>query len=99
MNLDYAWIGWYNEGNSDKIWVLLALERYPYGVIKRYATIWGRRGSRLQSKVFENHEAESMIGGKYRKGYRKIDKQQLDTVYPEFEKDLEQAAFWAMLKG
>jgi hypothetical protein len=100
MNLDYVWIGWCKEGNSDKIWVLMALERYQLGSgIKRYATIWGRRGRKLQSKIFQDDNAHRMISAKYHKGYIFIDKQKLDTVYPDFEQDLEQAAFWALLKG
>ena len=98
MKLD-AWIGWCKEGTSDKVWVLLVLERNRWNRITRYATIWGRRGSRLQSKIFEDWNCQLAIDAKFRKGYKPIDKQQLDTVYPEFEQDLEKAAFWAMLKG
>lgn len=101
MKFDYAWMGWCQEGTSDKVWVLLVLERYGWGGIKRHATIWGRRGKRLQSKVYEEQYTDpaEQIVEKQRKGYKPIDKQKLDQVYPEFEQDLEKAAFWAVLKA
>jgi hypothetical protein len=40
-----------------------------------------------------------MIRQKTSKGYVGVDKDNLDRVYPEFEKDLEQTAMWSMLKG
>jgi len=40
-----------------------------------------------------------LINQKTAKGYISVDKNNLDRVYPEFEKDLEQTAMWSMLKG
>lgn len=100
--MDFEWIGWCRDGSSDKVWVLYVLERDNRRTITRYATIWGRRGKALQSKVFNTHPdgwAEDRINQKARKGYQLISKVKLNEVYPEFESDLEKAAFWATLKG
>jgi hypothetical protein len=38
-----------------------------------------------------------LIDKKVDKGYKRVDKTDLDNVYPEFEQDLEQTAVWALL--
>jgi hypothetical protein len=40
-----------------------------------------------------------MFWKKLDKGYKEVDKQQLDAVYPEFESDLEKTAMWALLQA
>ena len=39
-----------------------------------------------------------MFRKKTNKGYKEVDKDLLDEVYPEFQTDLERTAFWATLK-
>lgn len=80
-----------------------------YGYIKsipgKYVIFWGRRGKKLQTKLAANdrhwldHYVADMFSKKLNKGYREIDKSKLDTVYPEFEQDLEKTAIWAMLRS
>jgi len=92
----FKFIGWCNSEGHDKIWAVLELQPH-----RRYATIWGRRGKTLQSKIIDTnwHEVRKLIGSKQRKDYIPFNLTQLAQVYPEFEADLEKTAFWAILKG
>ena len=94
--MDYEFIGWCNEDNHDKVWVLIIL---PQG---RVAAIWGRRGRTLQHKIHENlryFEIDRLVDRKVKKGYQRIEKTALDQVYPEFEEDLQKTYVWAVLQG
>jgi hypothetical protein len=93
--MDYRWIGWCKEDNHDKVWIVLELGK------NNYTTVWGRRGKKLQTKAFTgtSRDLDKLIYKKSDKGYRKVDKNNLDQVYPEFEKDLEQTTMWAMLSA
>jgi predicted DNA-binding WGR domain protein len=97
MNINYRYIGWCSEDNSDKVWVCIQLsgDRW-YG---KYLTVWGRRGKQLQSKIIDvsDREIGNLIRSKDAKGYRKIPQDKLNEVYPEFEQDLERTAAWSML--
>lgn len=97
--MDYRFIGWCREGNSDKVWVCIQLNGDRWG--GSFATVWGRRGKKLQHKVIEhsnNWDMEKLESSKVKKGYKSIEKFDLEKVYPEFEQDLEATALWAMLK-
>jgi hypothetical protein len=71
----------------------------------KYLVFWGRRGKKLQTKLAHHHRlwlddaVEEMFFFKLKKGYKQIDKSKLDTVYPEFEQDLEKTAIWAILRS
>ena len=108
--IKYEHIGWCREGTSDKVWGVICLTeridttfdpRYGYqdGTPGKYVIFWGRRGKKLQTKIFEdtNWEIYKMFRKKLNKGYQEVDKQKLDEVYPEFETDLEKTATWAIL--
>jgi predicted DNA-binding WGR domain protein len=99
MKVDYRYIGWYNEDNSDKVWICIQLsgDRW-YG---KYLTVWGRRGKKLQSKVVDcaAQDMSKLIQTKDDKGYREIPEDKLHEVYPEFEQDLERTAAWGMLRA
>lgn len=110
--MEFEWIGGCKEGSHDKIWAVCVVEtgkvwcrdhrRFSNKTyVTKYATIWGRRGKALQSKVFEGDSVSyrAKIAEKQRKGYTQIDTSKLKEVYPEFQDDLEKAAFWATLKG
>ena len=97
MNINYRYIGWCNEDNSDKVWICIQLSGgHWYG---KYLTVWGRRGKQLQSKIIDvsDRDIGNLIRSKNSKGYRKIPQDKLNEVYPEFEQDLEKTAFWATL--
>jgi predicted DNA-binding WGR domain protein len=67
---------------------------------KKCITFWGRRGKKLQTKTStDDYEMFKLITSKLKKGYQAVDKGRLDAVYPEFQTDLEETAFWATLKG
>jgi len=61
---------------------------------------WARRGSPLQTKLLEDttYNARVMCRKKKNKGYNEVSQKDLHTVYPAFEKDIELATFWSMMK-
>lgn len=94
--MKYHFIGWCREGNSDKVWVGIQLRD------REWATVWGRRGKKLQHKITTDisvWEIEKLKNSKTKKGYQNIAKCDLDKVYPEFEQDLEKTTMWAMLQA
>lgn len=99
--MEYYWIGWCQEDNHDKVWGMIQL---PSENVKHYRgdylVFWGRRGKKLQTKLYRDmsvYDAEGLYMRKERSGYRRIGR--LDRVYPEFEEDLEKTAVWGMLKA
>jgi hypothetical protein len=106
MKVDYKFIGWCKEGDHDKVWATIIIGESDYyktwgwGDIK-WVTIWGRRGRKLQHKIFEgsNLELDRIVDSKASKGYRSVSRKDLDLVYPEFQTDLEKTAVWALLSA
>lgn len=106
--MKYEHIGWCKEGVHDKVWgVILLQENVPsdkqfwgWSGINKYITFWGRRGAKLQTKLVEDsaYSVSEMFRKKLNKGYKEVDKNELDDVYPEFQQDLEKTAIWATLK-
>ncbi len=109
--MKYLHIGWCKEDKHDKVWGIIQIgfdkdtaewsDPNYYKYQNKYVTFWGRRGAKLQTKLWEsssNYEAENMFQKKQDKGYKRIRKSELDTVYPEFQTDLEKTAIWATLK-
>ena len=97
----YSFIGWCRdeETNSDKVWGIIKLSGDMWG--GSYVSFWGRRGKKLQTKIHKNEvdwHMENLADKKQNKGYQKIDEDKLNTVYPEFEKDLQKTAVWSILK-
>ena len=107
-SMKFEHIGWMKEGNSDKVWGMILLERggdywgniHSRWGINKYLSFWGRRGAKLQTKLVEcsSVEAEGMFDKKLNKGYQSVDHNRLNEVYPEFQSDLEKTAFWATFK-
>ena len=111
--MKYLYIGWCNEGNSDKVWGIILLKEGvsgyfggpdPRGELPEYQfpkflTFWGRRGGKLQTKIWQgtNSSARYEFEKKLDKGYRQVFKEQLNEVYPEFEQTLEKSAVWALM--
>lgn len=105
MSVNYKFIGWCKEDNHDKVWAAIILRDSEYSTVWagapcKWVTIWGRRGKKLQSKVFDSNTGEllRLIETKKRKGYQKVNQLDLDRVYPEFQSDLEKTAIWSLLK-
>ncbi len=101
MSIEYYFIGWCREeeANADKVWGIIKLTGDEWD--GNYVTFWGRRGKKLQTKIFKNEHywnMDKLANHKVNKGYTEIRKTQLDTVYPEFQQDLEKTAFWALFK-
>lgn len=97
--MKYDFIGWCKEGIHDKVWGVINLDDGPSFTFKQVLTFWGRRGSKLQTKMVMNDWAlTKLIDSKRNKGYVQIDPARLDEVYPEFQTDLEKTALWQMLK-
>ena len=96
---------WCKEDKHDKVWGVICLqelvrENYQWRTPGKYVTFWGRRGAKLQTKLWDGSDwdAEEMARKKLQKGYIEIDVKYLDDVYPEFQQDLEKTTFWATLK-
>jgi len=99
MTINYKYIGWCSEDNSDKVWVCIQLNGDRWH--GKFLTVWGRRGKRLQSKLIESttYEMGKLVGSKDAKGYCEIPEDKLHEVYPEFQQDLERTAAWGMLRA
>jgi len=99
MTINYKYIGWCSEDNSDKVWVCIQLNGDRWH--GKFLTVWGRRGKQLQSKIVESntYEMGKLVGRKDAKGYREIPEDKLHEVYPEFQQDLERTAAWGMLRA
>jgi len=97
MTINYKYIGWCSVDNSDKVWACIQLNGDRWH--GKFLTVWGRRGKQLQSKIVESntYEMGRLIGSKVAKGYRGIQEDKLNEVYPEFQQDLERTAAWSML--
>ena len=110
--MEYKWIGWMQEGTSDKVWGVITIveenhnigDMLDYGTLScqgKYCTFWGRRGKKLQTKIVEgffDYDIRSLINKKMSKGYEVVAINKLNEVYPEFEDDLKKTAFWASFK-
>ena len=100
MKPDYFFIGWCHEDNHDKVWGAIKINDVD-AFDSNYVSFWGRRGKKLQTKIYEDksrYEMNVICGKKEAKGYKEIDFKKLNEVYPDFEKDLEKMAFWAQFK-
>jgi predicted DNA-binding WGR domain protein len=91
--MNFRFIGWCKQGSADKVWGVINL------IDDQVLTVWGRRGAKLQTKVGPyDWSLSRLISKKEEKGYRSIDENELNQVYPEFQSDLEKTAIWATLK-
>ena len=99
--LDFRFIGWCKDGTHDKVWGVIFLESRHLALVypeERVLVFWGRRGSKLQTKLDHNtNKLSRLIDSKRDKGYRQIDRDKLDQIYPEFQSDLEKTAVWAIM--
>ena len=100
--MKYLHIAWCKDenSNSDKVWGVIDLTNNGYFKNNKLVTFWGRRGAKLQTKLWEGSgwDAKELFLKKQTKGYRPVDLDELNEVYPEFQQDLEKTAFWATFK-
>lgn len=99
--MKYKFIGWCQEGTSDKVWGVIPLLKENLQSENTYVIFWGRRGNKLQTKILTDSSwgIQDKIGAKKDRGYIEVDTTQLGDLYPEFESDLSKTAMWAMLKA
>ena len=96
--MNYKFIGWNNRDGADKVWGAIYLEDRT-GIRPKVLIFWGRRGKKLQTKIDrEGWDLDKLIREKTQKGYNQIRNYELETVYPEFQNDLEKTTMWALLK-
>ena len=98
--INYRFVGWCKEQDHDKVWICVQLGGDDW--LGTYLTAWGRRGKKLQTKMYKDQSFWNMrklIDQKQNKGYRSIESHQLDNVYPEFETDLQKTTMWSLLKA
>jgi len=100
MSVDFKFIGWNNEGTSDKFWGYFFhdsdanLDVYP----RPCYVFWGRRGGALNfKKDYETGSLRDLVSKKKTKGYRWVDEKQLRTVWPNFEDQMEQRLCFCIL--
>lgn len=88
------YVGWCKKNNHDKVWCAIRISDNS-----KYAIFWGRRGNKLQSKIVDSTEQliSNVFNLKLKNGYNRIDLKNLDTIYPDFKKDLEKTAIWSIL--
>ena len=107
--MKYQHIAWCKEGTADKVWGVICLQEptgdQSWDAINfhdsKFVTFWGRRGAKLQTKFWQGsvRDTNVLFLKKQDKGYRSVELDELNTVYPEFQSDLEKTAFWATLQA
>lgn len=97
--MEFTHIGWCKEGIHDKVWGLVLVSKSEFGA-NQYLSFWGRRKAKLQTKLVtcSKWHAADLFEKKLNKGYKEVNIEQLNEVYPEFRDDLEKTAIWATLK-
>jgi predicted DNA-binding WGR domain protein len=113
MAVKYIFIGWCKQDNHDKVWGIIQLtdktnpnSNWIDWTENDFVTVWGRRGKALQTKIHKDTTSYAMLQlaqkkqhkSKPEECYKEVDKTKLDEVYPEFEQDLKETAFWSKLK-
>jgi hypothetical protein len=104
MSVNYVYIGWCHEDSHDKVWGVIKLSPGVHDSWERgnYVTFWGRRGRKLSTKIYADEygwELTDLFNKKVNKGgYKEVDLEKLNEVYPEFEADLKKLTFWSQFK-
>ena len=80
--MDIEFLGWCKNEKSDKVWGIVRKDK------NLYVTFWGRRGSKLQKKMIEMDmwDVDTLIRSKIKKGYLKIEKDDMDMVHDSLRK-------------
>ena len=73
------WLGWNNEGNSDKVWGWLEMKD------GRKYCFWGRRGKTLKFKQHHSYyELEKLERQKEKKGYNFVRSENYNQLVKDF---------------
>lgn len=100
-DLNYEFIGWLKNGTSDKVWGSIRLNE-PNKILNiKHLTFWGKRGTKYQTKIISSQSiySSNIIGKileKKKKGYIEVKKDKLYEIYPSFEDDIKDTAFWTV---
>jgi len=101
--MDFKFVGWNTTAGHDKVWGAVYLEDVPF--VTEWCTgtevlvFWGRRSRKLQYKfAIDGLDLSDLIREKRGKGYQQVYRNQLETIYPELEVDIEKCVIIAKLK-
>jgi len=92
QDLEFHWIGWCQEGTSDKIWGYCSA-----GGTSQCYIFWGRRGRSLSFKKSTKWDADSLGYKKQDRGYQSITEAQLREVWTTFENTMSSQLCFAIL--
>ena len=108
---EFVFIGWNQEGTSDKIWGYFlrptAVDPKAYYWLKpskdrgwNCCIFWGRRGKAMQFKGdTTGHELDKLRRSKLNKGYVEISEKRLLEIWPTFITEAEGKLMWEVLAG
>lgn len=107
---EFVFIGWNQEGTSDKIWGYFLrptdmTSGWKYGLPTKAmgwncCIFWGRRGKTMQFKAdVTGYNLDSLVASKKRKGYEKITEAKLMEIWPTFIQEAEEKLMWDVLSG
>ena len=107
---EFVFIGWNQEGTSDKIWGYFLRPTNTDGLpswqkpTKHWGwnccIFWGRRGKAMSFKGnTTGHELDKLRDSKLRKGYVEISKKKLMEIWPTFIEEAEGKLMWEVLAG
>ena len=89
---EFRFIGWCNEGNSDKIWTSFEAEG-------SYYCAWGRRGAKLSFKKHPDVYSVNKVQRTKESRYKEVDQFLLFSIFPNFQDELEETLVMATLAG
>ena len=96
--MKYKFVGWNKGSGHDKVWGAVYLD-HDTGWGSEVLVFGGRRSRKLQYILSkDNRFLSDLVYEKRGKGYQQINKEELHTVYPEFETDIEKCVIIAKLK-
>ena len=90
--IKFHWIGWCQEGTSDKVWGFSST-----GGTSQCYVFWGRRGKALSFKKTTKWDADDLSEKKQDKGYEPVSEDKLRQVWTTFDDDLQSRLCFAIL--
>jgi hypothetical protein len=88
--IEFLWIGWCQDGTSDKIWTAFkAGEVYYAG--------WGRRGKAIRFKAHSDRLSLIKVKQQKQKKYDEVDAFLLFSIFPYFEDEVSKKLMMSIL--